>query len=76
MPGAVPRTSSHALNLATLPFALALADRGLAALRGDAALRAGLNVLAGQVTHPAVAAALVREFVEPERALSTSPGSA
>ena len=76
MPGAVPRTSSHALNLATLPYALALADRGLAALRGDAALRAGLNALAGQVTHPAVAAALGREFVEPERALSTSPGSA
>jgi len=70
MPGAVPRTSSHALNLATRPLALALADRGLDALRDDPALRAGLNVLAGQVTHPAVAAALGREFIAPERALA------
>ena len=69
MPGAVPRTSSHALNLATLPFALALADHGLDALRDDAALRAGLNVLAGQITHPMVANALGREYVEPLRAL-------
>jgi len=76
MPGAVPRTSSHALNLATLPYGLALAEHGLAALRANAALRAGLNVQAGRITHPAVAAALGREFVEPERALSTSPGSA
>ena len=70
MPGAVPRTSSHALNLATLPYGLALADRGLDALRSNAALRAGLNLLAGRVTHPMVASALGREFVDPVRALA------
>ncbi|RPH65264.1 MAG: alanine dehydrogenase [Burkholderiales bacterium] len=69
MPGAVPRTSSHALNLATLPFGLQLADRGIEALRSNAALRAGLNVHAGRVTHPMVAAALGREFVDPAQAL-------
>ena len=58
MPGAVPLTSSHAPNNATLPFGLALADRGLAALIDDAHLSAGLNVAAGQITNPAVAQAL------------------
>ena len=48
MPGAVARTSTFALNNATLPFVLALADKGvLAALRADPHLRAGLNVLRG-----------------------------
>jgi alanine dehydrogenase len=66
MPGGVPRTSTYALNNATLPFVLALADKGWKqALRDDAHLRDGLNVCAGQVTcaevahalgHPAVAA--------------------
>jgi alanine dehydrogenase len=70
MPGAVPRTSSHALNLATLPYGLALADHGLDALRTSAALRAGLNVLAGRITHPMVAQALGREFVDPAQALA------
>ena len=70
MPGAVPRTSSHALNLATLPYGLALAERGLDALRSNAALRAGLNLLAGRVTHPMVARALGREFVDPVQALA------
>lgn len=72
MPGAVPRTSSHALNLATLPYGLALADRGLDALRTSAALRAGLNVLAGRITHPMVAQALGREFVDPAKVLGAS----
>lgn len=59
MPGAVARTSTQALNNATLPFVLALADNGpLAALRSDPHLRDGLNVHSGQVTHRAVAEAL------------------
>jgi len=59
MPGAVPRTSTHALNNATLPFVLALADQGAAeALRRDPHLRNGLNVARGKVTEPAVAEAL------------------
>src|SRR5215211_5270561 len=55
MPGAVPVTSTFALTNATLPYALALADRGLDALRDDPGLRSGLNVAQGRVTHPAVA---------------------
>jgi alanine dehydrogenase len=59
MPGGVPRTSTYALNHATLPFVLALADKGWKqALRDDEHLRAGLNVCAGEVTCPEVAAAL------------------
>jgi len=59
MPGAVARTSTHALNAATLPHVLALADKGWRqALRDDAHLRDGLNVVAGRITHPGVAAAL------------------
>jgi len=61
MPGAVPRTSTYALNNATLPFALALADKGWRkALHEDPHLKAGLNVAAGKVTHKAVAKALGR----------------
>jgi alanine dehydrogenase len=59
MPGAVPRTSTFALNNATLPYVLALADHGAAqALANDSGLAAGLNVHAGDVTCEAVAAAL------------------
>jgi alanine dehydrogenase len=59
MPGAVPRTSTYALNNATLPFTLALADKGWRkALHDDPHLKNGLNVAAGQVTHKAVAKAL------------------
>ncbi|MEY2721536.1 MAG: hypothetical protein RL597_981 [Pseudomonadota bacterium] len=59
MPGAVPRTSTFALNAATLPYLRLLADRGLdAALASDPGFAAGLNVSAGKVTHTAVAAAL------------------
>jgi len=59
MPGAVPRTSTYALNNATLPFALALADHGWReALRRDPHLKAGLNVAAGKVTYREVADAL------------------
>jgi alanine dehydrogenase len=69
MPGAVPLTSSHALNHATLPFGLALADRGLAALAGNAHLRDGLNIHRGQLTSAAVAESLGLPFVEAEAAL-------
>jgi alanine dehydrogenase len=65
MPGAAPRTSSEALVHATLPFGLALADRGLQALRENPHLAKGLNVLKGVVTHPAVAEALGKDFVDP-----------
>jgi alanine dehydrogenase len=58
MPGAVPLTSSHALNHATLPFGLRLAAKGMAALDDDPHLRAGLNVHRGRIVHPAVAASL------------------
>jgi alanine dehydrogenase len=65
MPGAAPRTSSEALVHATLPFGLALADQGLDALKHDRHLAHGLNILNGQVTHPAVAGALGKPFVDP-----------
>jgi alanine dehydrogenase len=59
MPGAVPRTSTYALNNATLPFTLALANKGWRqALHDDPHLKAGLNVAAGKVTYKAVARAL------------------
>jgi alanine dehydrogenase len=65
MPGAAPRTSSEALVHATLPFGLQLADQGLGALAANRHLAKGLNVLNGQVTHPAVAEALGKPFVDP-----------
>lgn len=65
MPGAAPRTSSEALNNATLPFGLALADHGLEALRKDPHLARGLNVLKGEITYPAVAQALGLEWTDP-----------
>ena len=59
MPGAVPRTSTLALNAATLPYVQRLANLGLdAALEADPGLRAGLNVSAGEVVSRPVAQAL------------------
>ncbi len=69
MPGAVPLTSSHALNHATLPFGLALADRGLAALAENPHLRDGLNIHRGQVTSEPVAASLGLPFTTADAAL-------
>jgi len=64
MPGAVPRTSTYALNNATLPFVLALADKGWQrALADDVHLRNGLNVARGKVTHAEVAAAVSAPYV-------------
>jgi len=65
MPGAAPRTSSEALGHATLPFGLALADHGLDALKRDPHLAKGLNVLKGELTHPAVAQALGKPSIDP-----------
>jgi alanine dehydrogenase len=63
MPGAVPRTSTFALNNATLPFVLLLADHGLEeALSIDTDLANGLNVHEGKITHEAVAAALGSDY--------------
>jgi len=71
MPGAVARTSTFALNNATLPFTLALADKGYArALKENPHLMAGLNVHRGALTYEAVAEAQRREYVPPERALT------
>ena len=71
MPGAVARTSTFALNNATLPFTLALADKGYRrALQENPHLLAGLNIHRGALTYAAVAEALKREFVAPERALA------
>ena len=70
MPGAVPRTSTYALNNATLPFVLALANKGWKrALADDEHLRNGLNVARGKITHPEVAAALSATFSPPAELL-------
>lgn len=63
MPGAVARTSAFALNNATLPFALKLANLGAeAAMAADPHLAAGLNVSGGKIRHKAVADALDLPF--------------
>jgi len=70
MPGAVPRTSTFALNNATLPFARRLADHGWkAALAADPHLANGLNVHDGHVTNEAVAQALGLPYVPVEQFL-------
>jgi alanine dehydrogenase len=70
MPGGVARTSTLALNNATLPFVVALADKGVkGALAADPNLRRGLNVIGGRIAHPAVAEALGVELLLAEKAL-------
>ena len=70
MPGAVPITSTHALTNATLPYVMALAERGVAeAIRSDPGLRLGVNVAGGQVTHPGVAEGVGLPCVRVEDAL-------
>jgi len=74
MPGAVSRTSTFALNNATLPFVLALANKGWRkALADDPYLRTGLNIWDGNITHPAVAEALGQPYVAAEAALTVAP---
>jgi alanine dehydrogenase len=70
MPGAVPFTSSHALNNAALPYGLALAAGGLGAIANNPGLRGGLNVHRGHVTHPAIAASLGFALKPPAAALA------
>jgi alanine dehydrogenase len=71
MPGAVARTSTFALNNATIGHALALADKGWRqALHDNPHLRAGLNVAAGKVTYKAVAKALGYAYAAPESLLA------
>jgi alanine dehydrogenase len=66
MPGAVSRTSAFALNNATLPFTLALANKGYKkALQDDPHLANGLNVYEGAITHEAVAKDLGKPFKRP-----------
>jgi alanine dehydrogenase len=70
MPGAVARTSTFALNNATLPFTLALADKGWRkALQDDPHLRAGLNICEGKVTCEPVAVAHGLPFIPAETIL-------
>ncbi len=71
MPGAVAHTSTYALNNVTLPFILALADKGYQlALHEDRHLLAGLNVHLGDVTYKAVADDLGYKFVDPLEAIA------
>jgi len=71
MPGGVPMTSTLALNAATLPFVLKLAQEGYQdALASDANFLAGLNVCQGNVTYKAVADDLDLEFVDPSKAIN------
>jgi alanine dehydrogenase len=63
MPGAVPRTSTFALNNQTTDYVLMLANQGIDALLGNQALQSGLNTYRGQVTHPAVAEAFGLEHI-------------
>lgn len=71
MPGAVPMTSSHALNNATLPFGIALANKGVKAVLENQHLRNGLNVHKGKITNQPVADALGLEMHQPERLLAS-----
>jgi alanine dehydrogenase len=71
MPGAVPNTSTYALTNVTLPYAVALANKGWKqALKDDKALALGLNTHAGKVTYPAVAEAFGYELLSLESALA------
>lgn len=73
MPGAVPRTSAYALNNATLPFSLALANYGYQeAMRRDVHLRNGLNIHKGQITCEAVAKVFNKPYVPAEKAIQVS----
>ena len=70
MPGAVPKTSTFALNNATLPFVLSLVTKGVKlALLDDDHLRHGLNLHQGLITHEAVARDLGYDYVDAREAL-------
>jgi alanine dehydrogenase len=70
MPGGVPRTSTIALNKATLPYLVKLANKGYQkALKEDKNFLAGLNVYKGHVTYKAVADVFGHEYVDPSTIL-------
>jgi alanine dehydrogenase len=69
MPGGVARTATIALNNATLPYALALADDPINALFRDKNLPQGLNVHRGEVTYKSVADTLGYPYVPADEAL-------
>ena len=70
MPGGVPRTSTFALNQATLPYLIKLANKGYQkALGEDKNFLAGLNIHKGQVTHKAVAETFGHQYFEPGEAI-------
>ena len=71
MPGGVPRTSTFALNNATLSYLVELADKGYEkALKEDKNFLAGLNIYKGQVTYKAVADAFGYKYISPSEALA------
>lgn len=71
MPGGVPRTSTLALTNATFPYAMQLANKGWKqALKDNAALKKGLNIVDGKVTYPAVAEAFGLPFTSPDSYLN------
>ena len=71
MPGAVPHTSTYALTNVTLPYAVALADKGWQqAMRDDDSLALGLNTHAGSLTYAPVAEAHGREYVPLDEVLA------
>jgi alanine dehydrogenase len=70
MPGAVGRTSTYALTNATLPWALLIAGLGpKEAIRARREVASGANIIAGRITHPAVARDFDMEYVPAEQAL-------
>jgi alanine dehydrogenase len=77
MPGAVPRTSTFALTNATLPYALALANKGFeAAIADDAGLREGVNTYAGKLTYEAVAVSQNLEYTALDSIIGTVTAAA
>ena len=71
MPGAVPRTSTLALNKAIIPYLSKLADKGYEkALKEDKNFLAGLNIFKGKVTYKAVADTFGHKYVSPSEALT------
>ena len=71
MPGGVPMTSTLALNAATLPFVLKIAQQGYKnALSSDANFLAGLNVCKGNITYKAVADDLGYDYIEAIKAIN------
>jgi alanine dehydrogenase len=75
MPGAVPRTSTVALNNATLPFVLALANHGYQeAMKQNAHLLHGLNIANGKITYQAVAEALHQPYTPAEQMITSVGG--